>query len=465
MDIKRLMAMNNLTYRQVKLQLSPASHPKERHDTAFCHAIPQASQYSQFFPQGILQSSKHTDPAPSTATSNFGFSSAKTFLAVINSPRKRFLSEATSGPSQNKLRPIWNAIKIPQGHLHTIPTKTVSPMVIHYSQFHPDKTLSVNGALLHCNNGRLDNSHFPFASSNSPLGAGSLTGHLREAALKVVQCEVLEDDSLPQTHLHFDVRRAVFYGNHFYGSASTYIHGVAVLVSKHIPSAPVSIDFAHTEIELVGCVVHLGANKFNIYSLYLLPRHSVTEHDWDFLFDSLPEDAVIGGALIPTTLSGVTIIDRAGAQLANSVSNSRFSLLNMGHNTFMGSYERRSTAIDSTICSSTIAHYFHWGIDTDPLGSDHFPILIHLLPKTLTSLVSLPGYSHLWYSALNYRRTNWDAYTQSLTHLLHEEPTSHASLQCHYDYLEHVVQESITLSTPARTTGSVILRSKCPWWE
>ncbi|KAJ8887228.1 hypothetical protein PR048_013443 [Dryococelus australis] len=156
LNLKRLIAMNNLTYSQAKLQLSHASHTKERHDTAFRHTIPQASLYGQFYPEGILQSSKSTDPTLSTDASNVGFSTAKTFSSVNSSPRKRLLSEANSGPSQNKLRPIRNVIKILQGLLRTTPTKTVSPMAIYYSQFHPDKTLSVMGALLRCVNGRLD---------------------------------------------------------------------------------------------------------------------------------------------------------------------------------------------------------------------------------------------------------------------------------------------------------------------
>ncbi|KAJ8873117.1 hypothetical protein PR048_026734 [Dryococelus australis] len=403
LDIKHLMAMNNLTYRQAKLQLSPASHPKERHDAAFRHTIPQASQKSQFFPQ------------------------AKTFLAVINSLRKRLLSD-----SQNKLRPIRNVIKIPQGLLHTTPTKAVSPMAIYYPQFHPDKTPSVNGALLRYDNGRLDNSHSPSASEDEayPLHKTYLLygkhytikllwllllSNFLQHKINILQCNCrsltqqreqlqhyamthyLDVIFLQETHLHFDDRRAVFSSYRFYMNGYTYIHGVAVLVSKHIPSAPVSIDFAHTEIELVGCVVHLGGKKLNIYSLYVLAWHSVTEHNWDLLFDSLPDDALIGGDFDShNSVWGDSIIDRAGAQLANSVLNSRFSPLTKGHHTLRGSYERRSIAIDLTICSSTIVHYFHWEIDTDPLGSDHFPVLILLLPKVLASSVSLPGYSRLW---------------------------------------------------------------------
>ncbi|KAJ8896848.1 hypothetical protein PR048_002194 [Dryococelus australis] len=170
------MAMNNLTHRQTKLQLSPASHPKERYDTAFGHAIPQASQYGQFFPQGILQSSKPTDPAPSTAASNVGFPSTKTFSAVINYLCKPLLSEATSGPSQNKLRPIRN-------------------------------TPSVNGALLRCDNGRLDNSHSPSASGDSLSGADSLTGHLQEAALEVAWFAALEDDASPLAQAIYALRQ------------------------------------------------------------------------------------------------------------------------------------------------------------------------------------------------------------------------------------------------------------------
>ncbi|KAJ8897738.1 hypothetical protein PR048_003088 [Dryococelus australis] len=143
------MATNNLTYHQVKLQLSPASLPKEQHDTVFRNAIPQASQHGQFFPQGILQSSKRTDPAPSTAASNVGFSTAKTFSGVINFP-------------------------------------------LNYSC--PRRPL-VNGALLHCDNGRLNDSHSPSISSNTPSAAGLLTGRLRKGAIKVMQCAVLEDDS------------------------------------------------------------------------------------------------------------------------------------------------------------------------------------------------------------------------------------------------------------------------------
>ncbi|KAJ8875005.1 hypothetical protein PR048_022895 [Dryococelus australis] len=179
---------------------------EERHDNAFRHAIPEASQYVKIFSQGILQSSKPTDPTPSTAANNVGFSSAKTFWAVINFPRK-LLSEATCGPSQNKLRPFQIVIKILQGLLCTTPTNIVSPMAIYYYQFNSDKTSSVNGALLHCDNGRLDNSHTPSVSSDSLSDADSLTGHLREAALKVVQCAALEDESSPLAQAIYALRQ------------------------------------------------------------------------------------------------------------------------------------------------------------------------------------------------------------------------------------------------------------------
>ncbi|KAJ8897737.1 hypothetical protein PR048_003087 [Dryococelus australis] len=190
--------------------------------------------------------------------------------------------------------------------------------------------------------------------------------------------------------------------------------------------------------------------KLNLWAV--LFTYSDTEHNWDLLFDSLSDDAVIGSNF--NSHHNVwcdSIIDRAGAQLANSVLNSRFSLLNMGHHTFIGSFERWSMAIDLTICSSTIVHNFHWGINTNPLGTDNFLILIHLLPMPLASS--------------NYRKTNWVAYTLSLTHLLHEELISFTSLQCQYDHLERVFQESITMTTPTRATASVFRCSKCPLWE
>ncbi|KAJ8875906.1 hypothetical protein PR048_023813 [Dryococelus australis] len=342
-DMKCLMAMNNLTYHQDKLQLSSASHPKERHDTVFRHAIQQP-----------------TDPALSTATSNVGFSSAKTFSVVLNSPRKRLLSEATSGPRQNKLRPIQNDIKILQGLLRTTPTKlsrqwlsTVFNFILsRHSQSMVifavimvvwiTRTLHQAPATLHQLLRLLLISLFLQHKMNILQWNCRSRTQQKEHLQHYVMARNIDVIILQERHLHFDHRRAVISCYRFYGNASPYIHR------------------------------GLYRNTFPLHRcplILLIPKLSllVVWFTWD---DS--------------------IIDRAGAQLANSVLNSRFSVLNMGQHTFMCTYERRSTAIDLTISSSTIVLYFYWGNDTDPLGSDHFPIFIHLLPKMVNYSVSLP---------------------------------------------------------------------------
>uniref|UniRef100_A0A6M2DJW2 Putative rna-directed dna polymerase from mobile element jockey-like isoform x3 n=1 Tax=Xenopsylla cheopis TaxID=163159 RepID=A0A6M2DJW2_XENCH len=91
-------------------------------------------------------------------------------------------------------------------------------------------------------------------------------------------------------------------------------------------------------------------------------------------------------------------------------------ILNDGSHTTIGSWSRKPSSIDLTMCSSYLAGISHWSVSSEPIGSDHLPILISLDVNVQTKIVVFPNKK--W----NTKSANWESYSSVIQNFYNSNP-------------------------------------------
>lgn len=136
-------------------------------------------------------------------------------------------------------------------------------------------------------------------------------------------------------------------------------------------------------------------------------------------------------------------------------------ILNKNQFTHLNNTHKRFSAIDLTICSSSIASKWDWSTTEDLHGSDHFPILISYLNNT--SVSACTNYPPRW----NFQEANFDRYKEILSTKINEinmlEENSSISLNKKIEKLTDLIIKTADETIP-KSSGKPI-RKKLPWWN
>lgn len=160
------------------------------------------------------------------------------------------------------------------------------------------------------------------------------------------------------------------------GNSNKARNGVALAMAKSTPHQEIKLK---TDLQAVACQT-LGLPKITYVSIYIPPRKLTpkeTNRKLQKLINEIPKPFILMGDFnAHHTEWGSYKIDRWGDKLLEFIRENNLIILNNGSYTkYTKNYESKS-AIDLTICSWELAEKFHWEVDNDNRGSDHFPILI-----------------------------------------------------------------------------------------
>ena len=236
--------------------------------------------------------------------------------------------------------------------------------------------------------------------------------------------------------------------------------GTAILVSKSI-----NCKVVHLDTILQANAIQIFTNKWvTLCSLYLEPTlearlFDINNHprqlevnDLQNLVNQLPPPFILLGDFnAKHTLWGETTCDSWGNVVEEFIDGNDVVLLNDGSPTRYDVVHNTSSAIDLSICSSSLALDFHWSVNDDLHGSDHWPI--HL--KYIQNIPSpcLPRWKM--------QEANWELYEKS-TKVKHKfEDFSGTSSA--YEYLASIIIGGSFKSIP-KTTGKP-RRPLVPWWN
>ncbi|GFQ74796.1 CCHC-type domain-containing protein [Trichonephila clavata] len=149
--------------------------------------------------------------------------------------------------------------------------------------------------------------------------------------------------------------------------------GVALVINHATPFSPILI---RTSLQAVA--VHVSIfSTVTICNVYLPPNAPLNFRELQELIDQLPSPFILLGDFNAYHLLwGCQDVNSRGKVAEKLLTELDLTLLNDGSNTYFHSPTQSFSAIDLSICSPSLLLDLTWSVLGNPLGSDHFPVVI-----------------------------------------------------------------------------------------
>ena len=224
--------------------------------------------------------------------------------------------------------------------------------------------------------------------------------------------------------------------------------GASIIVSKSLRHT-----FVNLNSSLQAVAVRVLFDKYiTICSLYLPPDLELNLIELQNLITQLPSPfLILGDFNAHNTMWGGTTLDVKGEIIEDLVNSNPISILNDGSFTYHNIYNNSYSAIDLSICSSSIYLDFEWSVDEFLNGSDHYPIYL----KTVKNIPS--SSTPKW----KLEQADWTKYSQDI--VLNRKFESFENHVTAYEYLSDLILTSGNTNIPK--TKALPHRPAVPWWN
>lgn len=184
--------------------------------------------------------------------------------------------------------------------------------------------------------------------------------------------------------------------NDLFKNRATASGGVALYIKKTITLETVNVNSNH---EVIATRV-ITDKKITICNVYFAPNVNVTKQDIVGIILQLPHPFILVGDFnAHNLLWGNNLNSHLGKVVENIIDeNNNIILLNNGDPTHFCLHSGAQSAIDLSICSTSIANTISWNVLNSLYGSDHFPILIEYGEN-----IEEPIFEPKW----KYAKANW----------------------------------------------------------
>ena len=224
--------------------------------------------------------------------------------------------------------------------------------------------------------------------------------------------------------------------------------GVAIIINKSVQHSIIALQCNLQAIAIRACL----DREITICSLYLPPHSRFTVNDIQVLINQLPPPFVLLGDFNShNPLWGGDYLDAEGRIIDDIINTNDLTLYNDGTMTFHNIYNNSFSAIDLSICSSSVHLDFHWKVYEYLHGSDHFPIHLNFVRN-------IPSDSPIKWKE---READWVKYHEGVN--LSRDFESFDSHIEAYNYLTSEILSSADDSIP-KTKGKPH-RPAVPWWN
>lgn len=151
--------------------------------------------------------------------------------------------------------------------------------------------------------------------------------------------------------------------------------GTAIFVNKVINAKPLSFTSRPKNVNISG--IYLPQINVSIVCVYRPVHASMSCQDYNGLLNQIKTPFILGGDFnAHHSAMGSSKTDNDGNLLLKTIDNHQLVFLNDGSPTKLSRPNQCVSAIDVSLVSSSIAHYFDWEVVDDTYSSDHFPIKI-----------------------------------------------------------------------------------------
>lgn len=229
--------------------------------------------------------------------------------------------------------------------------------------------------------------------------------------------------------------------------------GVAILISKNIRFKIKSIkqNFSNN---IETCAVFIEDMNLSLVSLYKPPKYNVSVKDWENLFSQFNGDTIFCGDFnCHHTLWGSARDQVCGTRLVDALNNTNYIILNDGSPTKINRPTQNKSAIDLSVASPNLVSKLNWSVLPDPLGSDHFPILLQYNTNYTPQNISP---STRW----NVASADWTLFSSLIKNNLLVQTGNDMSLTKLIDIISDSASSSMKINQP------VCIKTPHPlWWD
>ena len=164
--------------------------------------------------------------------------------------------------------------------------------------------------------------------------------------------------------------------NYINNTGHTASGGVSILIRNDIPQSKINLN-----TQLQAIVVKAALQRtINIFSLYIPPHNAINENELNNVLQQLPTPFIlIGDFNRHNIMWGCRSANQKGKTLENIINKDNLCLFNKKSQTPVNPYSASYSAIDLTLCDTSILLGFTWRVYDDTCGGDHFPIVLESL--------------------------------------------------------------------------------------
>ncbi len=191
--------------------------------------------------------------------------------------------------------------------------------------------------------------------------------------------------------------------------------------------------------------------------MYLHQDDEIAINSLDHIIKQLSTPFIISGDFNSHNIIwGSTFTNSRGKNIENIIDKHNLILLNNGNNTHFNSYNGNQSAIDLTICDSSLAPYISWNTFSDLFGSDHFPIEILIEGFEVSQINQEIRKFPTW----RMNEADWDTFSQTVNIQIPENVTD-------INKINKIITDEIitTASLCIPKNNTVIKRKQTVWWN
>lgn len=249
---------------------------------------------------------------------------------------------------------------------------------------------------------------------------------------------------------------SVFYKNrinphHASGGVATYIH-------KQYKAFEIQLN---SNIEAIAVSILLPMGFITICNIYLPNHYKFSFSELHDLIRQLPKPFLIIGDFNSHSYTwGSSKNDLRGKIIEKVLEDDDFILLNHKKSTHFNNSYNSLSAIDLSICHTTISHLFEWAISNELHGSDHFPIFINL-QKTSSTAPDIPLHRK-WI----FHKADWEKYKEIILHKINFLNSSNSlklPLNQKVEDFTNIILDAANSSIPK--SSGIPRKRLVPWWN
>ena len=182
--------------------------------------------------------------------------------------------------------------------------------------------------------------------------------------------------------------------------------GVSILIRNDIPQSKIHLN---TQLQAIAVKVTLH-RTINICFIYIPPHDAINESEINNILQQLPTPFILLGDFNShNTMWGCSSTNHKGKTLENIINNNNLCLFNKKSPTHLDPSSATYSAIDLTLCDTSLFLDFTWRVYDNTCGSDHFSIVLESFhPQDDNDL-----------SRWRLNKTNWEEFrSQCQKHLI-----------------------------------------------